>query len=272
MLSLLSMIALGFILGMRHATDPDHVIAVATIVTRHRKIGQAAVIGAVWGVGHTLTVFVVGAGIIFFNLVISQRAGLAMELSVGAMLVALGLWNLSGFRRLPTPGGSEETARDAGPGGVHAHFHSHGDRVHSHPHDHLSLLHSHPHDETLLAPLDRILGRRRIYQHIRPFGVGVVHGLAGSAAVALLILSTIHNPHWAAAYLLLFGGGTIAGMMLITVTMASSFRLVGTGKERFSRGLRIATGLVSLAFGAFITYQICFTQGLLTGHPRWIPR
>jgi High-affinity nickel-transport protein len=273
MLNLLSLIVLGFFLGMRHATDPDHVVAVATIVTRHRKIGPAAVIGVVWGIGHTLTVFVVGAGIILFNLVISPRAGLAMELAVGAMLVVLGLWNLVGFRQALAPSGAGDAAQQPATGSfVHSHVHSHGDFVHAHPHAHLSGLPAHPQDDSPLAPLDRTLGRQAFYRHVRPFAVGVVHGLAGSAAVALLVLSTIRNPHWAAAYLLLFGAGTIAGMMLITMTMASSFHLVGGGRERFSRGLRLATGVVSLAFGAFIAYHICFAQGLLTGHPRWTPQ
>src|SRR5208283_2951648 len=97
MLSLLSIIALGFFLGMRRATDPDHVIAVTTIVARHRKVSQAALIGAFWGVGHTLTILVVGGGIILFGWVIPTRVGLSMEFSVGLMLILLGVLNLTGM-------------------------------------------------------------------------------------------------------------------------------------------------------------------------------
>jgi hypothetical protein len=101
--------------------------------------------------------------------------------------------------------------------------------------------------------------------------IGLVHGLAGSAAVALLVLTTISNPHWALAYLLLFGVGTIAGMVLITMSIASTFHFVGRNRAGFSRNLGLASGLISLAFGLFVAYEICFVQGLLTGHPHWIP-
>ena len=97
MIGLLSIVALGFFLGMRHATDPDHVIAVTTIVSRYKKVGHAAVIGAFWGIGHTLTIFVVGSGIILFGWVIPTRIGLSMEFSVGLMLILLGVLNLTGM-------------------------------------------------------------------------------------------------------------------------------------------------------------------------------
>src|ERR1700722_11123112 len=97
MIGLLSIVALGFFLGMRHATDPDHVIAVTTIVSRYKKVGHAALIGAFWGIGHTLTIFVVGSGIILFGWVIPTRIGLSMEFSVGLMLIFLGVLNLTGM-------------------------------------------------------------------------------------------------------------------------------------------------------------------------------
>src|SRR6476660_7658090 len=99
MVGFLSIIAVGFFLGMRHATDPDHVIAVTTIVTRQRQLGRAAMTGAFWGVGHTLTIFVVGAMIILFNIVIPIRLGLSMEFSVALMLIVLGIMNVAAFMR-----------------------------------------------------------------------------------------------------------------------------------------------------------------------------
>ena len=102
--------------------------------------------------------------------------------------------------------------------------------------------------------------------------VGLIHGLAGSAAVALLVLTTIRNVHWAVAYLLIFGEGTIAGMMLITMSIASAFTMVGRGRQKFSRRLALASGLLSLCFGLFVAYQICFVNGLFTAHERWIPQ
>src|SRR5450432_2049882 len=103
MIGLFSIMAVGFFLGMRHATDPDHVIAVSTIVSRQPKLSRAALIGVFWGLGHTLTIFVVGTAIILFNLTIPARVGLSMELSVGMMLIILGIFNVvSFFRALPS--------------------------------------------------------------------------------------------------------------------------------------------------------------------------
>ncbi|MFZ0951952.1 MAG: high-affinity nickel-transport family protein [Candidatus Sulfotelmatobacter sp.] len=267
MVGFLSILAVGFFLGMRHATDPDHVIAVTTIVSNQRNRMRAAMIGAFWGLGHTVTIFVVGAGIILFNLVIPVRIGLSMELSVAVMLIILGLANVAGFLR-SMPVGPVDAHNGAE---VHSHAHSHGDYIHSHPHAHQPESHPHTADQTPLAWLDRAFGRIGVYQYLRPFVVGVVHGLAGSAAVALLVLTTIRNVHWAVAYLLIFGVGTIAGMMLITMSLASAFTMVGKGRETFSRRLALGSGLLSLGFGLFVAYEICFVNGLFTSHAQWIP-
>ena len=119
--------------------------------------------------------------------------------------------------------------------------------------------------------LDQVLGRLSLYQLIRPLAVGVVHGLAGSAAVALLILASIRDSHWAIAYLLVFGVGTIAGMMLITMGIASTFRVVGSRFEIFSRRLALVTGVLSVVFGMVVAYQICVVQGLFGSNPQWTP-
>ena len=268
MIGFLSIIALGFFLGMRHATDPDHVIAVSTIVSQQRNVARAALVGAFWGLGHTLTIFIVGAGIILFNLVIPARIGLSMELAVAVMLIILGLANLASFLRA-MPSGPSPTNHA---GTTHSHAHLHGDYIHSHPHSHSTEAHPHRPDQTPLAPLDRLLGSTRLYQHVRPLVIGIVHGLAGSAAVALLVLTTIRNPNWALVYLLVFGVGTIAGMMLITMSIATTFRLVTAKREKFSRRLALASGLLSLTFGLVVAYQICFVYGLLSAHPQWTPR
>ncbi|HVP52077.1 MAG TPA: hypothetical protein VMT05_08220 [Terriglobales bacterium] len=268
MSSLFSILALGFFLGMRHATDPDHVIAVTTIITRQRRIGRAALTGIVWGIGHTLTIFVAGGAIILLGLVIPPRIGLSMELSVGLMLIVLGLMNLSSFWRA-MPGKREQSEAESV---VHSHAHSHGEYVHSHPHGHSPDIHPHAPDQTPLARLDRRMGKLGLYRHARPLVVGVVHGLAGSAAVALLVLATIRDARWAIAYLLVFGVGTVAGMMLTTMSLASAFRFLGAGRERFSRRLSVASGLISLAFGLVLAYQVCFVNGLLSGRPQWTPR
>jgi len=268
MIGLLSIVALGFFLGMRHATDPDHVIAVTTIVSRYKKISHAALIGAFWGVGHTLTILLVGSGIILFGWVIPTRIGLSMEFSVGLMLILLGVLNLTGMLQWIT-----NTFSPAGgiSGTAHSHPHSHGDYIHTHPHQHEPEAHPHGSEQTPLSWFDRHFGRLGLYQIVRPLFVGLVHGLAGSAAVALLVLTTIRNPKWAVAYLLVFGVGTIAGMMLITGALVLPFAYADKRFSHLNHGLRVASGLISVAFGLFLVYEIGFVNGLFTSHPQWTP-
>ena len=269
MVALLSILAVGFFLGMRHATDPDHVIAVTTIVSNQRDKARAALIGAFWGVGHTVTIFVVGAAIILFDFVIPVRVGLSMELSVAVMLIILGVVNVVGFLRArPDVTPAADGAID-GEKIIHSHPHSHGGIIHTHPHIHHGEAGA-P-ERVSLGWLDRVFGKVGVYQYLRPFIIGVVHGLAGSAAVALLVLTTIRNVRWAVAYLLIFGVGTIAGMMLITMSIASAFTLVGKGRQKFSQQLALGSGLLSLGFGVFVAYEICFMNGLFGAHAQWIP-
>jgi len=226
MISFLAILVLGFLLGMRHATDPDHVIAITTIVTRQRGVGKAGLIGVLWGLGHTLTIFVVGAAIILLKVEIPPRAGLTMELAVGLMLILLGVLNLTGV---------------------------------------LHWFHDRFSGQTTHASLGA-------YHTWRPLVIGIVHGLAGSAAVALLVMTTIPNPWWATGYLLIFGAGTIAGMMLITGAIAMSLDYASSKFESWNRGMGIASGVLSMAFGLFLSYQIGFVDGLFTSHPQWTPR
>jgi ABC-type nickel/cobalt efflux system permease component RcnA len=266
MIGLLTIVAIGFLLGMRHATDPDHVIAVSTIVTREHSVKRSALTGVAWGIGHTLTILAVGGAIILFKITLPPRIGLAMELAVGVMLIGLGLKNVRGMitwsaERAGVAQSDQESPR----------FHAHGDYVHVHEHP---RTHAHPHDprHTPVAALDRWFERYGAYQLLRPLVIGIVHGLAGSAAVTLLVLSTISNVRWAIVYLAVFGVGTILGMMLITLTLGSTFAF---GQRRFAgigRNFGMAAGLVSIAFGVFIAYQIGFVNGLFTSHAHWVPR
>jgi sulfite exporter TauE/SafE len=277
MSSLFALTVLGFFLGMRHATDPDHVIAITTIVARHRTTRGAALIGVLWGVGHTLTIMVVGAGIILLGWVIPPRLGLSLELSVGLMLIVLGLLNFSGvLQRISesAAAGSHGHSRSASEGHstVHAHPHQHGDYVHSHAHGHDPESHPHPPEQTPLGRLDRRLGNLGAYQVLRPLIVGVVHGLAGSAAVALLVLATIGDSAWAIGYLMVFGLGTIVGMMLITAAIAWPFAYAGGRFVRLHRGLRLASGVISLVVGLAIAYRIGVVDGLFGAIPRWTPQ
>jgi ABC-type nickel/cobalt efflux system permease component RcnA len=263
--ALLAIILLGFFLGMRHATDPDHVVAVTTIVSRERTMLHAVLIGALWGIGHTVTILLVGSAIILFQLTIPPRVGLGMELSVGLMLILLGVLNLTGVLRRAI---EWITIRRLGPG-AHSHFlfgrlTVHTDEEGSEP---IYL------DSTsILGWTPRWWRRLGVFHVLRPLVVGLVHGLAGSAAVALLVLTTIDSPSWAIGYLLIFGLGTVAGMMLITAAIALPFAYSLQHFMRLNRGLAMASGLVSVAFGLFLCYQTGFVDGLFTAHPSWIPK
>ena len=267
MTTLVSLLAFGFFLGMRHATDADHVIAVSTIVSRERNLKGAALVGALWGVGHTVTVLVVGGAIILFGVVIPPRIGLAMEFAVAVMLVILGLFTLSSvtqrIREQVTYTLAGQHPHGHG-GDGHLHTHRHGDYAHAHSHGHGSADHGHAEDDTPQAKLDKKLGGLKSYVMIRPLIVGVVHGLAGSAAVALLVLTAIRDPGWAVGYLAIFGLGTIAGMMLITSVIAAPM-VYASRLPNINIFMRLASGVLSLGFGLYLMFQTGWVDGLFTG-------
>jgi len=265
MLEWVPLVAVGFLLGMRHATDADHVIAVTTIVSRERSIGLAALIGSLWGVGHTVTIGAVGGASLLLGIVIPPRVGLTMEFSVAVMLVLLGVLNLSGILRWLRAGLSVDGRGHL----AHSRPHAYGDYVHTHPHGPEPADHGHADDGTRQGRLDRTLGRLGLYQTMRPLIVGAVHGLAGSAAVALLVLATIRDPRWALAYVLVFGLGTVAGMMLITTAIAVPFAYTAARFPRLNHHLGVASGLLSLGFGLVLAYEIGLVDGLFTANPRW---
>jgi high-affinity nickel-transport protein len=210
------LLGLGLLLGIRHAADPDHVVAVGVIATRTRGLWPAARLGVLWGAGHTVTLFIVASGIILFNLVVPPRLGLALEFTVAIALVTLGLINVR----------------------------------------------SHSHSDT--GPDDASGGRRA-------FTVGLVHGLAGSAAVALLVVATVNEPWWACAYLLVFGAGTLAGMTLITTGVAWPLAAAAGRWRASDQLLRMASGTMSVAFGLWLVYEIGWSDGLFLATPTWTP-
>jgi high-affinity nickel-transport protein len=268
----LPVVVLGFLFGMLHATDADHVVAVSTIVSQQRKVGSAARVGALWGVGHTLTVLLVGGAIILFNLVIPPRVGLAMEFGVALMLILLGAVTLARVSRYVRDSMTSMLADGLSghrhPDGLpqsHLHVHAHGDYVHTHRHGHDAE--GHGHGETPQGWLDRHLGELTLYQALRPIAIGIVHGLAGSAAIALLVLAQIREPLWAVAYLLLFGVGTMAGMMLITSLIAMPFA-ASHRLPYLNLTLRVVAGVLSLVLGLYLGWRIGVVDGLFAGTRR----
>src|ERR1700751_4558755 len=164
-LNVASFLFLGFFLGIRHATDADHVVAIATIVSRERSVAGSALIGAAWGVGHTITVVAVGAAIIVFGVVIPPRLGLSMEFAVGVMLILLGVLTLTGIGRAVGTAHAHAGVQGGHALDVHDHLHAHGDYVHRHPHAHYPGAHGHAEENTPLAGRDRSwLGGISLYE------------------------------------------------------------------------------------------------------------
>lgn len=218
-MSAISAALLGFLLGLKHATDADHVVAVTTIVSRERSFGRAARIGALWGLGHSVTVIAIGGALVIFRLAMPPRLGLGLEFVVALMLILLGFTNLRDER-------ARATAADELPRGA----------------------------------------------TWRPLVVGIVHGLAGSAAVALLVLAAIPETVWALAYLVVFCAGTVGGMVIVTWLLAAPAVYAARHVARFQRGIRLAAGTLSLVFGIVLAREVIVHGGLFRPVPNWTPR
>jgi high-affinity nickel-transport protein len=258
----LGLALLGLVLGIRHATDSDHVIAVTTIVTQERRLGSATRIGMAWGIGHMTTILIVGGAIIFFKLTVPPRVGLTMEFAVALVLIGLGLSTL--FGNVPW---LQLGRRLAGEPTVHSHGHQHGELGHSHPHAHQAGLEQ-QHEEHRIATA---VASFRGWALKKALAVGFAHGLAGSAAIALLVLGAIPDPLWAAVYLVVFGFGTVIGMVLITTAIGVPIVLSANRMVEFNHMLAAGSGLLSLGFGLVLAYQIGVVDGLFGSMPVWVP-
>ena len=234
-----SVIFLGFLIGMQHAMEADHVAAVASLASRNRSLGETARQGAVWGLGHALTLFLFGGLVLVMDAMVPTRFAQMLELAVGMMLVLLGLDVL---RRL---------MRER----VHFHLHRHGETVHFHAHSHQS---SQPHDAD------------SSHQHehpkafpLRALFVGMTHGMAGSAALIILALDSVHSPAEGILYIALFGFGSILGMAILATAISLPLRYTSRSFTWAHNGLKAAVGLVTIGLGSMLIYQIGITQGLL---------
>jgi len=242
-----SALALGFVLGLQHATDADHLVAVATIMTRERRFANGALVGALWGAGHMTTLTIVGAIIIGLKLTITTAISDGLELAVAVMLIVLGALRLRDGMRAPEPMPTAHLVadhdHDRGATVVHSHAHVHGgEHEHEHPHVHPS--------RWMAA-----LGWKSGWPAGRAVVVGAVHGLAGSAAISLLVLTTLHSAVSAVFYLLIFGIGTIIGMTLLTAVMAYPVSMA-LRYGRAQRTIALCAGVGSIAFGLFYGYKL----------------
>jgi len=240
---LISVLLLGLLFGMKHAMEADHVAAVASLATRSSSPAEAARFGIAWGLGHTITLFVFGSAVLLLGLTIPDTMAHALELAVGVMLVVLGA----------------DVVRRMWKQGLHIHPHRHGGERHLHLHDHppvkaaIPAPHAHvPHSHT----------HKRILP-LRALCVGLVHGMAGSAALVLLTLGTIESVWLGIAYIALFGLGSIGGMMVLSFAIGLPLRLTAHKLGNLYSGLTFAIGLLTIFLGASIVWQIGVEQGLL---------
>lgn len=225
-INLLAVLSFGFVLGIKHAIEPDHIIAVSTIAARSKQLWRSSLAGVFWGIGHTATLFIAGMFFILLKNEITERWALSLEFIVGMMLVYLGASNLF----------------SAKPKKIHTHNHAHEGSIHNHFHE------SHQHDHPNLSYWKSVI-------------IGMVHGLAGSAAMTLLTMTTVQSPWQAMIYILIFGAGTVLGMLLFTTLVGLPFALTANRISMNQILLRL-TGLISIVFGFYYMYNIGIKEGL----------
>ncbi|MBC7899180.1 MAG: sulfite exporter TauE/SafE family protein [Saprospiraceae bacterium] len=223
-LSTISVLLIGFLLGLQHAVEADHLAAVSTIVSEKKNIFAASIVGGLWGLGHTISLFIVGLAVIFLKLQISESAEAKLEAVVGGMLVLLGL---NALRKL-------FTAKE-----IHVHAHEHGTREH---------LHFHAHDEQTEDASHHRFSPRSVV-------IGMVHGLAGSAALMLLVVPTITSPALAMLYILIFGIGSIGGMMVMSLLIGLPIHFSANRFAILNKAIRLFAGVFSLGLGTYIIYE-----------------
>ncbi len=222
---------LGFLIGLRHALEADHLAAVATLVSRSPSAREAWPLGALWGLGHTATLFVVGGVVLALSSAIPEDISRYIELAVGVMLVILGADVL--YR----------VVRDR----VHFHGHRHGEET--------THFHAHSHAFETRTDHDPAAHRHRHHMRIRATLVGVMHGLAGSAALVILSAKAAPTYIGGLGYIAVFGVGSIAGMAAMSVIIAAPMAFAARSLTWTFNGLKGAVGLGTIALGVFIIYQ-----------------
>lgn len=228
--SITAALSFGFVLGLRHALDPDHLVAVSTIVSEHKSIARSSLVGTFWGLGHTASLLAMSVVILLLRTSIPEHTSLWLELPVALMLVVLGINTL--WRTLRERGWE-----------VHTHVHSHEQGT---PHSHIHL---HAHDKNIHRHHLFRVGRR-------PFLVGLVHGVAGSAAITLAVVATIPSIALGLIYIAVFGIGSIGGMLLMSAMIGLPFALTARRFSILNGGIRLLAGLFSVLFGLWLAWGL----------------
>jgi sulfite exporter TauE/SafE len=228
-------LGLGFFIGLKHATEGDHLAAVSTIVSERKSLWSSAIVGGLWGLGHTTSLIVAGLFVLLLNFKISEGTERALEFAVGIMLLLLGM----------------NVIRKVIKGGMlHFHTHEHGRREHAHPHIHVPEKTDPPqtHHGLAFSP--------------RSILIGMVHGLAGSAALMLVVIPTIESKALGLLYIVVFGAGSIGGMMIMSFLVGLPFHLTASRFNFMNRILQGVAGAVSIVLGLAIIYEKGITEGL----------
>ena len=230
-----AVLSLGFFLGLKHATEADHLAAVSTIVSERKSLLSSAIVGGFWGLGHTISLFIAGVLVLLLDFKISEKTERMLEFGVGIMLLFLGL---NVLRKL-FKGGT-----------LHFHTHAHGEHAHVHPHVHEKGHEDEPHTHHGFSFNPRALL------------VGMVHGMAGSAALMLLVIPTINSNWMGLLYIAIFGVGSIGGMILMSLLVGLPFHLTDSRLNRFNYILQSVAGLFSIGIGLYIIYDKGVLEGL----------
>lgn len=228
--SITAALAFGFVLGLRHALDPDHLVAVSTIVSEHKSVARSSLIGTFWGLGHTASLLAASVVILLLRASIPEHVTLWMEMPVALMLVVLGVGTM--WRAMRERGWR-----------IHTHIHSHPEAP-PHVHVHLHTGDEHTHRHRLFR-----LGRR-------PFVVGMVHGVAGSAAITLAVIATIPSVALGLVYITVFGIGSIGGMLLMSAMIGLPFAVTAKRFSIVNGGIRLFAGLFSVLFGLALAWKL----------------
>ena len=238
-ISTFALFGIGLLFGLKHATEIDHVVAVSTIVSQHRNVWRSAIVGALWGAGHTAALLITGVIVLSLRIAIPERVSHWLEFCVALMIIGLGataLWRALRKR-----------------GDVHMHEHSH---------DGVSHVHIHFHEQQTQHETHR--GPQQSHTHgvsrvgLKPILIGAMHGLAGSGALTLLILTQIESTWLGLMFLAVFGIGSIAGMLLMSGLIGLPFALTSRNLTTVHHRLQTAAAVVSLAFGFWYAYGLLF--------------